>query len=115
MMIRIALMVDGITTGVQVASLSHGFVSIRVIHSDEIVDTFIFLFLSSFIQCIHLYGLTWLQIISSIAILFVMIADIQHRPICDRSNRLSDWLGYLNVAMVHPIGIDGWCLILLMH
>ena len=109
------LMVYRVTTGVQVASLSHGIVSVRVVHSDEIVDTVIFLVLSCFSYCDLLHGLAWLLVDTSIAILFEMIANVQHRPTGNRINRFSDWLGYLDVPMVHPIGIDSRCLILLLY
>ena len=77
----LALMVNSITTSVQVASLSHGIVSIRVVKIDEIVNTFIFLLLSCLSYSNLLQWLAWLLIISSIAILFEMITDVQHRPI----------------------------------
>ena len=47
MMPLFALVIDGITTSVQVATLSHGIVSIRVVKIDEIVNTFIFLLVPS--------------------------------------------------------------------
>ena len=115
MMPLLALMVNGITTSVQVASLSHGIVSIRVVQIDEIVNTFIFLLLSCLSYSDLLHWLAWLLIISSIAILFKMITNVQHRPISNRSNRFSDWLRYLDITMVHPVGIDCWCLVLLLY
>lgn len=115
MMPLFALMVDGVTTCVQVTSLSHGIVSVRVIHPDEIVDTVIFLVLSCFSYCDLLYGLAWLLVYTTVAIFFEMITNVQHRPTGNRINRFSDWLGYLDVPMMHPIGIDSRCLILLLY
>lgn len=111
----LALVIDGITTSVQVATLSHGIVSIRVVQIDEIVNTFIFLFLSCLSYCDLLHRLAWLLIISSVSILFEMITNVQHRPISNRSNRFSDWLRYLYIPMVHPVSIDCWCLVLLLY
>ena len=115
MMPLFALVVDSITTGVQVASLSHGIVSVRVIHFYEIIETFILLLLRRLSYCNSLHWLSWLLIVSSVAILFKMIANVQHWPAGNRINRFSDWLRYLDIAMVHPIGTDGWCLILLLY
>ena len=92
-----ALMVNGITTGVQIASLSHGIVSVRVIHLEEVVKMgthmVIFLVLYCFSYCNRLHGLAWLLVNTSIAILFELIAEVQHWPTGNRINRFSDWLG----------------------
>ena len=59
--------------------------------------------------------MAWLLIDTSVAILFELIAEVQHWPAGNRVDRLSDWLGELERPQGHPIGIDGRCLVLLLY
>ena len=115
-MILFTLMVDSITSGVQVASLSHSVGSVWVSHLDEMANMVILLVFNCSTTCwSHLHRLAWLLIDTSVAILFELIAEVQHWPASNRVDRLSDWLGELNRTQGHPIGADGRCLVLLLY